>query len=90
MFQLPSVGWKPARVTMAMRNYYLLPRLGEKARVLLASQQEEWTYVIPCVYRPGVAGGKQGACGPTPHFHPAVGRVAPWVVPGGWPSARPI
>lgn len=24
-------GWKPARVTMAMRNYYRLPRLGEKA-----------------------------------------------------------
>lgn len=25
------VGWKPARVTMAMRNYYLLPGPGEKA-----------------------------------------------------------
>lgn len=48
----------------------------------MASQQEEWTYVIPCVYRPGVAGGKQGSCGPTPRFHPAVGQVAPWVVPG--------
>ena len=29
-----------------------------------------------------MAGGKQGSCGPTPRFHPAVGQVAPWVVPG--------
>lgn len=68
MFQLLSVGWKPARVTMAMRNYYLLPRLGERARTFGSPTGVDLCNSLCLQAR--VAGGRKDRRGPASRSWP--------------------